>query len=144
MLIESGLPIFFWSFAVLHAADVMNMCLPHKPDSRTTCYEKMLGKPPDVTQLRPFGCKGYVLLESIQRDNKHFSERRENRDVQNIATVFVLFRLFVKISQGQKCRDSGVLEITIDNTGSGRYGEKSHAYRLPVFFVVYFCRSKNG
>ena len=76
MLLESGLPITFWSFAVLHATDVLNMCLPYKPDADISCFEKMFNKSPDVSNLAPFGCRAYVLLESIQRDNKHFSERR--------------------------------------------------------------------
>ena len=76
MLLESGLPVYMWSFSVLHAADVLNMCLPYRPDATISCYEKLFGKAPDVSNLVPFGCRAYVLLESIQRDNKHFSERR--------------------------------------------------------------------
>lgn len=67
LLVDSGLPLHMWSFAVLHATDVLNMCLPYMSGTGITCWEKQFGKQPDVSTLKPFGCRAYVVLEKMER-----------------------------------------------------------------------------
>lgn len=67
-LIDSGVSIIFWSFAIVYAADVLNMCLPYKSGTGITCFEKHFGKKPNVKDLQPFGCRAYVVIEKKERD----------------------------------------------------------------------------
>ena len=62
-LIQSGLHVCFWSFAVVYTVDVLNMCLPYKYGTGITCFEKQFGKKPDVSVLQPFGCRAYVIID---------------------------------------------------------------------------------
>jgi len=59
--------VMFWSFAILYAADTLNMCLPYKSGTGVTCFEKQFGRQPDVSVLQPFGCRVYVMIEKQKR-----------------------------------------------------------------------------
>ena len=64
MLCDQGLPKFLWGEAANTAVYVQNQCLHSALDSKTL-EEVFLGKKPDVSHFRVFGCHVYfhVLKE---------------------------------------------------------------------------------
>ncbi|GJW06588.1 putative ribonuclease H-like domain-containing protein [Tanacetum coccineum] len=60
MLADSLLPIPFWAEAVNTACYVLNRVLVTKPQNKTP-YELLLGKPPSISFMRPFGCPLTIL-----------------------------------------------------------------------------------
>ncbi|GJV25817.1 putative ribonuclease H-like domain-containing protein [Tanacetum coccineum] len=60
MLAESLLPIPFWAEAVNTACYVLNRVLVTKPQNKTP-YELLIGKPPSISFMRPFGCPLTIL-----------------------------------------------------------------------------------
>ncbi|GKC41856.1 retrovirus-related pol polyprotein from transposon TNT 1-94, partial [Tanacetum coccineum] len=55
MLADSLLPTTFWAKAVNVACYVQNRVLVTKPYNKTT-YELLIGRPPNLDFMRPFGC----------------------------------------------------------------------------------------
>ncbi|GKC23724.1 ribonuclease H-like domain-containing protein [Tanacetum coccineum] len=55
MLADSLLPIPFWAEAVNSACYVLNRVLVTKPQNKTP-YELLIGKSPNISFMRPFGC----------------------------------------------------------------------------------------
>ncbi|GKA13374.1 retrovirus-related pol polyprotein from transposon TNT 1-94, partial [Tanacetum coccineum] len=66
MLADSLLPITFWAEAVNTACYVLNRVLVTKPQNKTP-YELLMGKPPSISFMRPFGCPLTILntLDSL-------------------------------------------------------------------------------
>jgi hypothetical protein len=62
MLIAKQLPVFLWAEAVAHAAYIRNRC-PTKALDGKTPYEAWHGRKPDVSHLREFGSKVWILIE---------------------------------------------------------------------------------
>jgi len=60
LLIQSGLPNFFWAEAIMTANFIRNRCSSKSLDSKTP-YEMWHGKRPRMDFFREFGCKVYVL-----------------------------------------------------------------------------------
>ncbi|GJS05819.1 putative ribonuclease H-like domain-containing protein [Tanacetum coccineum] len=60
MLADSLLPIPFWAKAVNTACYVLNRVLVTKPQNKTP-YELLIGKPPSISFIRPFGCPLTIL-----------------------------------------------------------------------------------
>ncbi|GJZ14427.1 putative ribonuclease H-like domain-containing protein [Tanacetum coccineum] len=60
MLADSLLPIPFWAEAINTACYVLNRVLVTKPQNRTP-YELLIGKPPSISFMRPFGCLLTIL-----------------------------------------------------------------------------------
>ncbi|GKA24705.1 putative ribonuclease H-like domain-containing protein [Tanacetum coccineum] len=60
MLIDSLLPIPFWAEAVHTACYVQNRVLVTKPHNKTP-YELLIGRPPIISFMRPFGCPVTIL-----------------------------------------------------------------------------------
>ncbi|GKE87790.1 ribonuclease H-like domain-containing protein, partial [Tanacetum coccineum] len=60
MLADSKLPTIFWVEAVNIACYVQNMVLVIKPHNKTP-YELFLGRKPDLSFMRPFGCPITIL-----------------------------------------------------------------------------------
>ncbi|GKA79422.1 ribonuclease H-like domain-containing protein [Tanacetum coccineum] len=55
MLADSLLPTVFWAEAVNTACYVLNRVLVTKPHNKTP-YELIIGRPPSISFMRPFGC----------------------------------------------------------------------------------------
>ncbi len=74
LLYDSGLPVEFWSLAVMHAVYLHNL-LPTKAlkmrCKSATPYEMLTGKVPNYAALKRFGCKVYVKSE----DARQFDDR---------------------------------------------------------------------
>nr|GEX35816.1 retrovirus-related Pol polyprotein from transposon TNT 1-94 [Tanacetum cinerariifolium] len=60
MLTDSLLPIPFWAEAVNTACYVQNRVLVTKPHNKTP-YELLLGRPPSIGFMRPFGCPVTII-----------------------------------------------------------------------------------
>ncbi|GJR48989.1 putative ribonuclease H-like domain-containing protein [Tanacetum coccineum] len=60
MLVDSLLPTVFWAKAVNTACYVLNRVLVTKPHNKTP-YELIIGRPPSVSFMRPFGCSVTIL-----------------------------------------------------------------------------------
>ncbi|GJS84256.1 putative ribonuclease H-like domain-containing protein [Tanacetum coccineum] len=60
MLADSLLPTTFWAEAVNTACYVQNKVLVTKPHNKTP-YELLLGRPPIISFMRPFGCPMTIL-----------------------------------------------------------------------------------
>ncbi|GKC44935.1 putative ribonuclease H-like domain-containing protein, partial [Tanacetum coccineum] len=60
MLADSLLPIVFWAEAVNTACYVLNMVFVTKPHNKTP-YELIIGRPPSISFMRPFGCPVTIL-----------------------------------------------------------------------------------
>ncbi|GJT36502.1 ribonuclease H-like domain-containing protein [Tanacetum coccineum] len=60
MLADSLLPTTFWAEAVNTACYVQNMVLVTKLHNKTP-YELLLGRPPSISFMRPFGCPVTIL-----------------------------------------------------------------------------------
>nr|GEU87341.1 retrovirus-related Pol polyprotein from transposon TNT 1-94 [Tanacetum cinerariifolium] len=60
MLADSLLPVPFWAETVNTACYVQNMVLVTKPHNKTP-YELLLGRPPSIGFMRPFGCLVTIL-----------------------------------------------------------------------------------
>nr|GEY97727.1 ribonuclease H-like domain-containing protein [Tanacetum cinerariifolium]GEY97742.1 ribonuclease H-like domain-containing protein [Tanacetum cinerariifolium] len=63
MLVDSLLPIIFWSEAVATACYVLNRVLVTKPHHKTP-YELLTGDKPSISYLKPFGCHVTILNTS--------------------------------------------------------------------------------
>ena len=70
MLEQARMPKTFWTHALRVAFYVKNRCV-HSSHGRTPC-ELMYGTPPDLSNLRVFGCKAFVHVE---RDRKKLDAR---------------------------------------------------------------------
>ncbi|GJX45293.1 putative ribonuclease H-like domain-containing protein [Tanacetum coccineum] len=60
MLAYSLLPTVFWAEAVNTACYVLNRVLVTKPHNKTP-YELIIGRPPSISFMRPFGCPVTIL-----------------------------------------------------------------------------------
>ncbi|GJR24745.1 retrovirus-related pol polyprotein from transposon TNT 1-94 [Tanacetum coccineum] len=60
MLANSLLPTIFWAEAVNTACYVLNRVLVTNPHNKTP-YELIIGKPPSINFMRPFGCLVTIL-----------------------------------------------------------------------------------
>ncbi|GJX97767.1 retrovirus-related pol polyprotein from transposon TNT 1-94 [Tanacetum coccineum] len=60
MLADSLLPTIFWAKAVNTTCYVQNRVLVTKPHNKTP-YELLLGRPPSISFMRPFGCHVTIL-----------------------------------------------------------------------------------
>ncbi|GJW17015.1 putative ribonuclease H-like domain-containing protein [Tanacetum coccineum] len=75
MLADSLLPIPFWAEAVNTACYVQNRVLVTKPHNKTP-YELLIGRPPIISFIRPFGCPVSILntLDHLDKFNEKADE----------------------------------------------------------------------
>jgi len=76
MLSESSLPKYFWADAISTAGYVMNRVLI-KPILKKTPHELFNGRKPNISHLKVFGCKCYVL----NNDKESLGKFDEKTDV---------------------------------------------------------------
>ncbi|GKA11567.1 ribonuclease H-like domain-containing protein [Tanacetum coccineum] len=71
MLADSLLPIQFWAEAVNTACYVLNRVLVTKPQMKTP-YEILMGRSPNISFMRPFGCPYdiYFISSSYEENQK--------------------------------------------------------------------------
>ncbi|CAI7826037.1 unnamed protein product [Closterium sp. NIES-54] len=70
LLIEAGLPEYFWPDAVRSACEAKNRALNHVGADKWVPYEEWIGRKPKVDMLRVFGCMCMALVPKHLRHNK--------------------------------------------------------------------------
>ncbi|CAI5979108.1 unnamed protein product [Closterium sp. NIES-64] len=70
LLIEAGLPDYFWPDAVRSACVAKNRALTHVGADKWVPYVEWLGREPKVDMLRVFGCMCMALVPKHLRHNK--------------------------------------------------------------------------
>ncbi|CAI7832871.1 unnamed protein product [Closterium sp. NIES-54] len=70
LLIEAGLPDYFWSDAVRSACMAKNRALTHVGADKWVPYVEWIGRKPKVDMLRVFGCMCMALMPKHLRHNK--------------------------------------------------------------------------
>ncbi|OWB54148.1 hypothetical protein B5S27_g5803 [[Candida] boidinii] len=68
LLVSSGLPDSFWAEALQTAVFLINRLPP--TSSRTSPFELWYGFAPDLSVLRPFGCKVFAVTDPVKRPSK--------------------------------------------------------------------------
>src|ERR1700677_1281424 len=66
VLIDAGLPLFLFAEAINYIVHTKNRNSTSAL-TNTTPYEVRFNKKPDISRLRPFGCKAYVYNHSLKR-----------------------------------------------------------------------------
>nr|GEX71454.1 ribonuclease H-like domain-containing protein [Tanacetum cinerariifolium] len=94
MLADSFLPISFWAEAVNTACYVQNRVLVTKPHNKTP-YEPLLGRPPSIGFMRPFGCPVTILntLDPL----KKFDGKADEEFLVGYSVNSKAFRVFNRI-----------------------------------------------
>ncbi|CAI7775831.1 unnamed protein product [Closterium sp. NIES-53] len=70
LLIEAGLPEYFWPDAVRSACVAKNRALTHVGADKWVPYVEWIGRKPKVDMLRVFGCMCMALMPKHLRHNK--------------------------------------------------------------------------
>ncbi|CAI7808314.1 unnamed protein product [Closterium sp. NIES-53] len=70
LLIEAGLPDYFWADAVRSACVAKNRALTHVGADKWVPYVEWIGRKPKVDMLRVFGCMCMALVPNNLRHNK--------------------------------------------------------------------------
>ncbi|GJU60660.1 putative ribonuclease H-like domain-containing protein [Tanacetum coccineum] len=91
MLADSLLPIPFWAEAVNTACYVLNRVLVTKPQNKTP-YELLIGKPPSISFMRPFGCP-LTILNTLDPLGK-FDGKSDEGYLLGYSTTSKAFRMF--------------------------------------------------
>eukprot|EP00965_Chrysotila_dentata_P005360 176570-Pleurochrysis_carterae.AAC.1 len=60
-LVASNAPTSFWTYAVLHATEVLNRTTGPPPRLSISSYEALTGRKPRVMPILPFGCRAYAV-----------------------------------------------------------------------------------
>jgi len=76
MLSESSLPKYFWVDAVSTSCYVMNIMLI-RPILKKTPYELFNGRKPNISHLKVFGCRCFILNNGKENLGK-FDEKADN------------------------------------------------------------------
>jgi len=66
LLFQENLPHIFWDFVVQHVVFLIN-CTPTLLLQDIAPYEKLFGKPCDISSLRVFGCSCYSTTIRVNR-----------------------------------------------------------------------------
>ncbi|GJW75551.1 putative ribonuclease H-like domain-containing protein [Tanacetum coccineum] len=93
MLADSLLPIPFWAEAVNTACYVLNRVLVTKPQNKTP-YELLIGKPPSISFMRPFGCP-LTILNTLDPLGK-FDGKSDEGYLLGYSTTSKAFRVYNK------------------------------------------------
>ncbi|GJT60256.1 ribonuclease H-like domain-containing protein [Tanacetum coccineum] len=93
MLADSLLPIPFWAEAVNTACYVLNRVLVTKPQNKTP-YELLIGKPPSISFMRPFG-HPLTILNTLDPLGK-FDRKSDEGYLLGYSTTSKAFRVYNK------------------------------------------------
>ncbi|GJR02052.1 putative ribonuclease H-like domain-containing protein [Tanacetum coccineum] len=108
MLADSLLPIQFWAEAVNTACYVLNRVLVTKPQLKTP-YEILMGRSPNISFMRPFGCS-LTILNTLDHLGK-FDGKSEEGYLLGYSTNSKGFRVYNRITRKvQDCLHVNFLE----------------------------------
>ncbi|GJU41327.1 putative RNA-directed DNA polymerase [Tanacetum coccineum] len=108
MLADSLLPIQFWAEAVNTACYVLNRVLVTKPQMKTP-YEILMGRSPNISFMRPFGCP-LTILNTLDHLGK-FDGKSEEGYLLGYSTNSKGFRVYNRVTRKvQDCLHVNFLE----------------------------------
>ncbi|GKE99066.1 putative ribonuclease H-like domain-containing protein [Tanacetum coccineum] len=117
MLADSLLPIQFWAEAVNTACYVLNRVLVTKPQMKTP-YEILMGRSPNISFMRPFGCS-LTLLNTLDHLGK-FDGKSEEGYLLGYSTNSKGFRVYNRVTRKvQDCLHVNFLENQENQKGKG-------------------------
>ncbi|GJT83942.1 zinc finger, CCHC-type containing protein [Tanacetum coccineum] len=117
MLADSLLPIQFWAEAVNTACYVLNRVLVTKPQLKTP-YEILMGRSPNISFMRPFGCS-LTILNTLDHLGK-FDGKSEEGYLLGYSTSSKGFRVYNRITRKvQECLHVDFLENQENQKGKG-------------------------
>ncbi|GJS58420.1 ribonuclease H-like domain-containing protein [Tanacetum coccineum] len=117
MLADSLLPIQFWVEAVNTACYVLNRVLVTKPQMKTP-YELLMGKPPNISFMKPFGCP-LTILNTIDHLGKFDGKSKEDY-LLGYSTNSKGFRVYNKVTRKvQDCLHVDFFEDQVNQKGKG-------------------------
>ncbi|GJV17645.1 putative ribonuclease H-like domain-containing protein [Tanacetum coccineum] len=130
MLADLLLPTIFWAEAVNIACYVQNRVLVTKPHNKTP-YELLLGRPPSISFMRPFGCPVTILntLDSLGKFDGKADEGSGPEWLFDIDSLTKSMNYELVTAGNQTNGDAGI-EINV-NAGKTRQEKASdHEYIL--------------
>ncbi|GJX28102.1 ribonuclease H-like domain-containing protein [Tanacetum coccineum] len=117
MLADSLLPIQFWAEAVHTACYVLNRVLVTKPQMKTP-YELLMGKSPNISFMKPFGCP-LTILNTLDHLGK-FEGKSEEGYLLGYSTNSKGFRVYNRVTRKvQDCLHVDFLENQMNQKGKG-------------------------
>ncbi|GJS40281.1 putative ribonuclease H-like domain-containing protein [Tanacetum coccineum] len=117
MLADSLLPIQFWAEAVHTACYVLNRVLVTKPQMKTP-YELLMGKSPNISFMKPFGCP-LTILNTLDHLGK-FEGKSEEGYLLGYSTNNKGFRVYNRVTRKvQDCLHVDFLEDQMNQKGKG-------------------------
>ncbi|GJV90963.1 putative RNA-directed DNA polymerase [Tanacetum coccineum] len=117
MLADSLLPIQFWAEAVNTACYVLNRVLVTKPQMKTP-YEILMGRSPNISFMRPFGCP-LTILNTLDQLGK-FDGKSEEGYLLGYSTSSKGFRVYNRVTRKvQDCLHVDFLEDQENQKGKG-------------------------
>ncbi|GJU90069.1 putative RNA-directed DNA polymerase [Tanacetum coccineum] len=117
MLADSLLPIQFWAEAVNTACYVLNRVLVTKPQMKTP-YEILMGRSPNISFMRPFGCP-LTILNTLDHLGK-FDGKSEEGYLLGYSTNSKGFRVYNRVTRKvQECLHVDFLENQENQKGKG-------------------------
>ncbi|GJX93862.1 putative ribonuclease H-like domain-containing protein [Tanacetum coccineum] len=117
MLADSLLPIQFWAEAVNTACYVLNRVLVTKPQMKTP-YELLMGRSPNISFMRPFGCP-LTILNTLDQLGK-FDGKSEEGYLLGYSTNSKGFRVYNRVTRKvQDCLHVNFLENQENQKGKG-------------------------
>ncbi|GJV90897.1 putative ribonuclease H-like domain-containing protein [Tanacetum coccineum] len=123
MLADSLLPTTFWAEAINTACYVQNRVLVTKPHNKTP-YELLIGRPPNLDFMRPFGCP-VTILNTLDHLGKFEGKADEG----------FLVGYSVNITTGNQTNDDADIETNV-NAGQARQEKASnHEYIMLPFMT---------
>ncbi|GJT30765.1 putative ribonuclease H-like domain-containing protein [Tanacetum coccineum] len=131
MLADSLLPTTFWAEVVNTACYVQNRVLVTKPYNKTP-YELLLGRPPSVRFMRPFGCS-VTILNTLDPLGK-FNRKADEGFLVGYSINIKNFRVFnTRTRKVEENLHINFLENKPNVAGSGQAGQEkasNHEYIL--------------
>ncbi|GKC74582.1 retrovirus-related pol polyprotein from transposon TNT 1-94 [Tanacetum coccineum] len=113
MLADSLLPIQFWAEAVNTACYVLNRVLVTKPQMKTP-YEILMGRSPNISFMRPFGCS-LTILNTLDQLGK-FDGKSEEGYLLGYSTSSKGFRVYNRVTRKvQECLHVNFLFVSFTN-----------------------------
>ncbi|GJX02321.1 ribonuclease H-like domain-containing protein [Tanacetum coccineum] len=117
MLADSLLPIQFWAEVVNTACYVLNRVLVTKPQMKTP-YEILMGRSPNISFMRPFGCP-LTILNTLDQLGK-FDGKSEEGYLLGYSTSSKGFRVYNRVTRKvQDCLHVDFLENQENQKGKG-------------------------
>ncbi|GKE49544.1 putative ribonuclease H-like domain-containing protein, partial [Tanacetum coccineum] len=115
MLADSFLTIQLWAEAVHTACYVLNRVLVTKPQMKTP-YELLMGKPPNISFIKPFGCP-LTILNTMDHLGK-FEGKSEEGYLLGYSTNSKGFRVYNRVTKKvQDCLHVDFLENQMNQKG---------------------------